>query len=214
MADVDELFRSYVAQHRAGEDPAERELLSQVEGTDRDELAAMIDGYLARAPRRAWDAEAFEASGAPAFVQSVARSLEGSAGLWPTLLPRLRNRARIARKDLVGELADRLGVGKRRDKVELYYHQMEQGLLPADGVSDSVLEALGSILGESRDALRRAGESLGTGAGLPDADAAAFARTAGTAASEQDLDAPVAASPPPSTDEGDWDDVDRLFRGG
>ena len=212
MADVENLFRSYVAQHRAGEDPSEQDLLSQVDGTDRDELAAMIDAYLERAPRRAWDAEAFEASGSAPFVHSVARSLEGSAGLWPTLLPRLRSRARVARKDLVAELADRLGVSGRRDKVESYYHQMEQGLLPAEGVSDSVLEALGAIVGESRDALRRAGQSLGTAGGPPGADAAVFARTATGPVPDEDVAEVAAAASSMPADEA-WDDVDRLFRG-
>jgi len=161
-----------------------------------------------RAPRRAWDAEAFAASGAAPFVHSVARSLEGSAGLWPTLLPRLRNRARVARGDLVGELADRLGVGGRRDKVERYYHQMEQGLLPSEGVSDSVLEALGAVLGESREALRRAGQGLGPrAAGAPASPGAAFARTASVPPDEGS----EAAAP---SSESEWDEVDRLFRGG
>ncbi len=211
MADVENLFRSYVARHRVGESPSERDLLREVEGTDRDELAAMIDGYLARAPRRAWDADAFEASGESPFVHSVARSLGGSAGLWPTLLPRLRSRVRIARHDLVSELANRLGVVGRQDKVELYYHQMEQGLLPSEGVSDSVLEALGAILGESREALRRAGQTLGTpGAGTTDA---VFARTVSGALDDKGTPAAAPASAPMSTDD-DWDEIDRLFRGG
>ena len=143
-------------------------------------------------------------------MHSVARSLEGSAGLWPTLLPRLRNRARVARGDLVGELADRLGVGGRRDKVERYYHQMEQGLLPSEGVSDSVLEALGAVLGESREALRRAGQGLGpTAAGAPASPGAAFARTARVPADEEESEAAAASS-----SESEWDEVDRLFRGG
>ncbi len=210
MADVENLFRSYVARHRAGESPSERELLSQVEGVDRDELAAMIDAYLARAPRRAWDRSEFEASGAAPFVESVARSLQGSAGFWPTLLPRLRTRMRVARKDLVGELASRLGVPGRQDKVGHYYHQMEQGLLPSDGVSDSVLDALGAILGESREALRRAGQSLGPGGGPAGPDAV-FARTAAGPAVEADLPAGAAA---PRSAEDEWDEIDRLFRGG
>ena len=40
-------------------------------------------------------------------------------------------------------LAERLGVTSREAKVERYYHEMEQGLLPPAGVSDRVLDALG-----------------------------------------------------------------------
>ena len=67
--------------------------------------------------------------------------------MWPSLLPQLRNRARLKRADLVAQLAARLGAEGQGEKVGLYYHQMEQGLLPASGVSDSVLEALGRIVG-------------------------------------------------------------------
>lgn len=205
MADPASVFDSYVAEHRAGESPSEHEALSRVEDTDRDELAAMIDAYLERRPRRAWDPAAFEASGAAPFVYSLARSLEGSAGLWPALLPRLRARARLARRDLVGELADRLGVATRRDKVERYYHQMEQGLLDSRGVSDAVLDALGAILGESREGLRRAGRGLG-GEGAP--DGAVFARTAGAPSDESHrMREPTAAGEEP-------DEIDRLFRAG
>ena len=53
--------------------------------------------------------EAYERSWATHAVQAVSASLRGQAGLWPSLLPRLRNRARIKRGDLAAELAERLG---------------------------------------------------------------------------------------------------------
>ena len=63
----------------------------------------------------------------------------------------------------MAQLAARLGAEGQTDKVGRYYHQMEQGLLPASGVSDSVLEALGRIVGYGADALRKAGEMPGGG---------------------------------------------------
>ena len=55
------------------------------------------------------------------------------------------SRARIKRADIVAELAARLW-GRKQEKVASYYHEMEQGRLPASGVSDTVLEALGKIV--------------------------------------------------------------------
>src|SRR5918993_313740 len=89
------------------------------------------------------DPGAFRGSPAAEVAEGVQRSLAGSAGLWPALLPRLRAQARLRRSDLVAELAARLGAQSRQEKVASYYHEMEQGLLPASGVSDTVLEALG-----------------------------------------------------------------------
>jgi hypothetical protein len=144
-------------------------------------------------------------------VESLRQSLEGSSGLWPALLPRLRDAARLKRRDVVSGLAAAVGLSGREEKVERYYHQMEQGLLPADGVSTRVLEALGSILGQSADALRKAGSALEppAEAGRAAAPAQAFARHGYPADYDE---APAAAAPPPEAEE--WDEVDQLFRGG
>lgn len=103
---------------------------------------------------------------------------------------------------------------------------MEQGRLPASGVSRRVLEALGQLLGRSADALRRAGEGIGTvvgGAGAAPSGAAAFTR-----AVRRGLETPPDDAPPGGRAEGtppapaspaerakeEWDEVDELFRGG
>ena len=59
------------------------------------------------------------------MAEAVQRSLAGSAGLWPAMLPRLRAQARMKRADLVRELAARLGAESKQDKVA--------ALLPPDG---------------------------------------------------------------------------------
>src|SRR3712207_5309312 len=134
MTDVETLLKEFIAEHEAGGDADPRAYLERIPQGERNELAALIDGYLMRAPRRKWDREAYERSNAPPVVEALSRSLAGSAGLWPSLLPRLRDRARVKRNELVAELADRLGAQGSRQKVERYYHEMEQGLLPAEGV--------------------------------------------------------------------------------
>src|SRR3954471_12965458 len=175
MTDVNRLLEAFIAEDRGGgvADPAA--YLARVSGVDRAELEALIDGYLARAPRRPFSREAFEAS--PAAWRVVA-SLAGSAGTWPSLLPRLRDRARLKRAELVARLASELGVGGREAKVASYYHAMEQGTLASSGVSDRVLEALGRIGGESAAVLRAAGSLASP---QPPDPPAAFARVASPA---------------------------------
>ena len=203
MSDVQRLFTAYKEAYPA--DPTE--YLTQVSGRDRAELAGLIDAFLERAPRRQFDAEAFRDSPASRVAESVQRSLAGQSGMWPSLLPQLRNRARLKRADLVAQLAARLGADEQRDKVGAYYHQMEQGLLPASGVSDTVLEALSRIIGEGKESLRKAGEMPAPGGPAAGAGGAAFARSSAPVLKGIDMSEPPAAAE-------DWDEIDRLFRGG
>ena len=200
MTDVQRLLEEFIAENRAGgvADPAA--YLARVSGVERAELEALIDGYLARAPRRAFDRAGFEASPAARVVASLA----GSSGTWPALLPRLRDRARLKRAELVARLAAELGVGGREAKVAFYYDAMEQGTLASSGVSDRVLEALGRIVGESAAALRAAGAFAPPPPPPPAPARAAFARGA----------APMMAAPAAAGGGAASDEVDRLFTGG
>lgn len=207
MSDVDQLLKQYIEAHRAGE-PDPTPFLDQA-GDQRDRLVAMIDFYLEHAPARDWDSDAYRASELPNLVDGISRSVQGAGGLWPAQLPQLRHRARVKRADLVGELAARLGAESKRNKVADYYHAMEQGLLPVNGVSDTVLTALGKIVGESTEALRSAGQAIAPGPGP--FNGPAFARTGRAPADADQEQAPAAAPPLP---EQEWDEVDRLFRGG
>src|SRR3954451_18251708 len=202
MSDVDTLIKQFIAEHESRGEADPRAFLERAAAGDRQELAALIDGYLMRAPRRSWDREAYERSNAPQLVEALAASVEGSSGLWPSLLPRLRERARLKRSEVVAELAARLGAERERTKVGQYYHQMEGGGLPSEGVSDRVLEALGQIFGQSKEALREAGRSFGEpAAGAP--PQAAFARTADV---ETDLAISASNELAPEPPE-QWDEV-------
>ncbi len=202
---IDQLFAAFVAEYRSGGDADPRAFLDQAAPEGRRELAALMDNYLADAPRRPLDEEAFAASGAERTVDALERVLLGQAGLWPSLLPRLRARSGLKRSELVARLAESLGVSGRKSKVAGYYHQMEQGTLPSGGVTQRVLDALGQIFEESAEALREAGGSLNpSGPGLASADAT-FARTG------NGLHEPV---PTVGEDDSTWDEVDELFRGG
>jgi hypothetical protein len=205
VTEVEQLFANYKVLHKSGSEADPRPFLERLEGTDREQLAGLIEAYLARAPRRP---QHKPTSAAAAVAESLERSLAGSSGLWPALLPRLRNRARIRRADLVAELAARLGAQAQQPKVASYYHQMEQGLLPASGVSDTVLEALGRIVGYGREGLRQAGAMPAPGGPAP-AAGAVFTRPV-----HGDVPAPEEARQPSAAPaEAEWDQVDRLFRG-
>jgi hypothetical protein len=213
MTDVDRLLSEFIAEDRAGGVADPSAYLARVSGRERDELEALLDGYLARAPRRSFDRAAFELSPAQAVADALDRSLSGSSGTWPALLPRLRDRARLRRAEVVTRLADELGAGDREAKVAGYYHAMEQGTLPAGGVSDRVLEALGRIVGESATALRAAGFAMTGPAPPPAAPSAAFARVG----SPDEAFAAAAAAPPPAAPEPpseEFDEVDALFVAG
>jgi hypothetical protein len=212
MSDVERLLHEYIAEHRAGGEADPLAYLERVEGIERGELAELIDAYLERAPGREWDPAAYSGSAAERLVEGLDRSLRGQAGLWPSLLPRLRERARVRRADLAARLAEGLGVGDREEKVAAYYHEMEQGQLASARVSGRVLEVLGGILGTSAEALRNAGEAFGP-AGPTPAESAVFARMARPSAEYRDE---VAATPRDRAEEEavEWDEVDELFRGG
>jgi hypothetical protein len=207
MTDVDRLLADYIAEHRAGGEADPREYLSRASSAQRTELAVLIDAYLARAPRQQFNETEFRGSRAERTVDELERAIAGKAGLWPAMLPQLRDRAGLKRSELVDRLATALGVGDRGDKVAGYYHEMEQGLLPSAGVSDRVLDALGRIVGETTQALRDAGRALTPADESPAASADAFARRAYA----EPAGAPSPGTQPPPTAE--WDEVDELFRG-
>jgi hypothetical protein len=208
MTDVERLLAEYKEAHRSGGEADPRPYLERVSGVDRELLAGLIDAYLTQAPRRSFSAAGFHESRAATVAEDVQRSLAGAGGLWPALLPRLRARARLRRAELVAQLAARLGAQAQQDKVGLYYHQMEQGLLPESGVSDTVLEALGKIVDSTASALRKAGQMPAPGPPRTD-EGAVFARAT--------YGEPAAPAPELAAREGpaeEWDEVDRLFRGG
>ena len=212
MSDVDQLLREYMDEHRSGGEADPVGYLERVEGTDREELRALIDAYLQRAPAREWDAEAYSGSTEERLAESMHRSLGGRAGLWPVLLPRLREHAQVKRAELVEKLATALGASAKEAKVGDYYHGWSRDSLDSDGVSERVLDALGGIVGASPEALRRAGSALGEGAGGAGQASPAFTRMR-MADPEADQEAPAAA-PASRPEEGEWDEVDELFRGG
>lgn len=212
---VQQLLDAFIAKDQGPEPADPLEFVDQAHGDERDALIERIDAYLADAPRRPVTPEQLRGdapvpAAARDAAEAVSRSVFGGGGEWPVLLPRLRHQARIARKALVSDLADRLGVAADVERVGAYYHQMERGLLPEAGVSDRVLAALASLLGETAERLRAAGKAI---APLSDAAGApAYARAATPPAELVEDAMPVAAAAPARRVERDL--VDELFTGG
>jgi hypothetical protein len=215
MTDLDKLLRQYIERFESGGDVDPSDLIAEAEMGEQAELRALIAGYLEHAaPGREWDAEAFEGSVAERAVARTAEEWSAAAGELPVELVRLRNERQITRADLVSHLADSLGVSGAREKVASYYHRLERGLLPAEGVSSRVWEALAQLLDTSADALRRAGAAVR--APPTEGAASAYARTAPPpppeyATTESSEEEPTATDKQRS--EGP-DEVDRLFTGG
>lgn len=214
MADVARTFAEFVEAHLAGGDPDPWEYVERVEGADRAELEHLIDAYYVDAPPLPWDPEAFRGSESERLVDAIDRSFRGRAGVWPAVLPRLRDRAKLRRTELVARLAETLGVADREQKVGAYYHEMEQGLLPSAGVSERVLDGLARILSVSPEALRKAGRTLTPE--LREADDAIFTRTARVTDELRLEHAEEAPAPGVAGEEREAkrDEVDELFTGG
>jgi hypothetical protein len=209
MADVERLLQEFIAEDRSGGHADPVAYLQRTRGTDRKELEALIDAYLAHAPRRSVDLSADQPAGARRAADELTRAIAGRSGWWPALLPRLRGRARLRRAEVVDRLARELGATESEAKVGAYYHAMEQGTLPATGVSDRVLEALAAIVGTSAATLRDTGRALG---GPPPGrdPGAAFARLG---APDPELIEEPPADAAPATPPAERDEIDELFTG-
>ena len=206
MASPDELLDDFIAAWNAGQRPRVDDYLERAPEAERDELAGLINAFLDQAPVPAFTRQTLAEIQAEPAVAELSALLESKAGVWPSLLPRLRRRAKLTRDQVVEALSEALGLGGREAKVKGYYHQMESGTLDPRGVSARVLASLAGVFKVPVGELEEGGDfEVSTGL-VPDA---AFAR------SYQMHD--WAAGPLPADrreSPGDWDEVDELFRGG
>jgi hypothetical protein len=134
---IDVLFEEFAARHARGEHPDAREYLERA-GESRDELARLLDGFLAAAPVQ------------PPSEETLALFDSLLSGEPPLLRERVRRGWR--RDQVVDWICDRFGIGEQREKVASYWHQLETGLLPASGISPRLGEALSERFGEALQA--------------------------------------------------------------
>ena len=211
LTDIDRLITEYVAAYeQSGVAPDPHSYLQRAPDSERPALAKRIEEILLSAPRRAWDEKSFQATLGSPLMREIETAVRGASGLWPALLPRLRNAAQLKRREVVQQLAQELGVTGREEKVGRYYHEMEQGLLDERGVSDRVMDALAGILGAPAETLREAGRALGSPPfGTQATGASVYARTA----SPDSIYTGAEPSEPAQPSEESWDEVDELFAG-
>ena len=186
-AGVELLFDDFAARHARGEHPDAREYLERA-GESRDELARMLDGFLAAAPVQ------------PASEETVALF----ASLLPEEAPLLAERVRRGwrRDEIVDWIRERFGIGEeKQEKVAGYWHQLETGLLPVSGVSRSLREALRERFGEAAEAA-----SVWT---APVLHARVSYRRVPNALFE--MQAPAPGAPASRAPAPERDEVDRLF---
>ena len=213
MGSIDERWNELEAALRSGlpfdrEDPFEG--LSDSERVELSErLERFADDWITASPDFAVDHRG--AQNDPQ-LERVRRSVQGDSGMWPSMLPRLRERANLGRDELAAQLAEELGQSSDPEKVRRYYHRMEWGQLPGGGVSAEVLESLARLLDADPLELRHSGSLTGRRA----RNSAQRSRTSQTFARFIGNE----VTPTPShqvndlPDEPDWDDTDRLFLGG
>ena len=209
MASVDETLSAFIEAWNAGQRPDVDEYLERAPAPEREELAGLIRAFLEEAPVPAYSEETLAAIKSEPAARKAAALLDDEEGLWPALLPRLRHRMKLKREEVVAQLAELLGVGANAQKVRAYYHEMESGTLDPEGVSRRVLDALGRILGVSAGELEEGGRFEPTDLGL----GAAWMRPVDIRMASH-LAAESLAYDSPGGAPEEWDEVDRLFRGG
>ena len=207
MADVETLLARFIEEWNAGRRPVLEDFLGQADEAERDDLAAQIRTFLAFAPTPRFDEDTMtELLSAPA-VTAAAEAFASEAGVWPTLLPRLRVQAGLSLRDLASRVLRTAGLGDRGlDKAEHRLGAMERGQLDATNVSSRIIDVLGRVLGVNSADLARTG--------MPAAAHAAGAlyrrESDRDVGGDLDLLADALATPTP---EGEWDEVDELFFG-
>ena len=205
----DRILSAFIDAWNAGRRPDLDEYVARAAEPDREQLSADITAFVAFAPTPDYDDDALAAIRAEPVVASAALAARGSGGLWPALLPRLRERAALSTGELAAALVSLLGLpSDRAPKTRGYLEQLEAGALEPRGLSGRLLDGMARLLGVPRGELEGAG---GIGGGPV---AAALFRAEGPAAAavRDDLDVLADALAAPSG--AGWDDVDELFRGG
>lgn len=207
---IDVLLSDFIDAWNAGDRPRVGDYLARAAPAQRAELAARLEDWLVVAPTPDYGDRAREEIRQEPALRLALAEIATEPGLWPELLPRLRERAGLALGDLAARVTAAFGLGGEEPRAERYLERMERGDLDAARVSRRLLDALGAALGVPAETLARAG----TPHPAPAAPGQALFRAApGTAASfEDDLEALSRAAMAPAP--APLDELDRLFVGG
>jgi hypothetical protein len=209
MDQIDRLLNEFVDAWNAGNRPDVDDYVERAPEAERNELAGLIGAFLEIAPTPPYSPEQLEALRADPLVEAVARVAEDEPG--PTPLPRLRERAKLKREQVVEALARALGFPEKKGKISRYYHQLEVGTITPGQVSQRVVDALADILRVTPKDVEQAGAFFHLSP-EPAADMLLRADEYGNQIlTTERLEAAASRAPVP---EESWDEVDRLFLGG
>jgi transcriptional regulator with XRE-family HTH domain len=209
---IDQVLSDFIDAWNSGRRPRVLDYLAQVpEGPERDRLADEITMWLEVAPTPAYDERTRAEIRAEPSVRRVFDAVGEHAGLWPDLLPRLRERAGLSLRDLAARLVERFALDDA-DRAAAYLGRLERGEFEPARVSRRLLDALGEALGASGGTLR---DAATFGSGLRPATAGGTLFRADEEADEQvarDIAALSRAAMTPAP--APLDELDRLFMGG
>lgn len=201
MTDTPDILGEFIAAWNAGERPRMSAYLERVPPAEREQLANEIETFLLLAPEPEYSASTWAEMVDDPMIAEVAEAAFAEVEPWPSLLPRLRERAGLS----WAQVAERLGF-RDREKAALRLEEMEHATLPGTP-SWSLLRRLGDVLDVSAEALDWRGRAF------PAAPAAAGALRAPDADQEarEQMDDVAELF---LTDDEELDEVDAEFLGG
>jgi transcriptional regulator with XRE-family HTH domain len=208
MVSIDRVLSEFIDDWNAGRRPQVDDYLDRVPETERAELANQLMTWLEVAPSPAFDEPTREQIRSEPVARASVDAMAREAGIWPELLPILRERASLSVRELAGKLVAAIGLGSSSEaKTSDYLEQLEKGSLDPARVSRTVIEKLAGILRVDESLLNQAGGPAFRPAPMFRASKPA---SAGTMRNMEVLADMLTTTAP----EEDWDEVDRLFQGG
>jgi transcriptional regulator with XRE-family HTH domain len=151
MSTTEQVLSDFIDAWNAGRRPRMRDYLARVpEGAQRDDLAEQISSWLDIAPPPDYDAATRAEIRAEPVVAQIFEAVREDAGLWPQLVPRLRERRGWSVAQLAERLVARFGLASGdEDRTAAYVAQLERGELEPSRLSRRLVDALGELLGAS-----------------------------------------------------------------
>jgi len=208
MTDVQPILERFERDWAAGRRPKVEDALAAVDDAQREALRVALVELLARLPVPAYTRDTLATLHAEPGVAAAA-SLASPSDVASASLHGLRLEAQIRRDDIVEKLIQRLSLPPDRPKIRRYLHDLETGLLDPGHVAARLVEALASIMCLPA---QRVSAAIASEGAAPNRLGAAYQRA-------YDEPPPFSVVPPgyqpgSSEDPGEWDDIDRVFRGG
>src|SRR4051794_40635917 len=159
MSTTEQLLSDFIDAWNAGRRPRVRDYLARLpDGPQRDDLADQLTSWLEVAPTPAYSEQTRAEIGQAPALARLRDATDQDAGLWPTLVPTLRERAGLSLAELAATLVARFSLdGKETERTAGYLDRLERGALDPTRISQRLTTALAGILGVGERALADAG---------------------------------------------------------